>query len=317
MMLRTLFCHLLFSLSLLSSAWAHAEAKLKIIVSVDWEGEDLRSENLEAMQAFRQDFPEVPLQHFLNAAYYTKKGAQAAQTTQAIRSVLREGDEEGLHIHAWRSLIRASGVPFRTGPSFVGPEVDEANCGLDCGMDVALTAYTKDELRKVLQFSVKLLQKQGFQRAQSFRAGGWQADAKVLDALTEEGFTLDSSATYAPYLKKAWGDYQLYPLVGKLWPQIQPTSQPYRFEGSSGKSLTEVPNNGCLADYMTGTQMLAAFRSNAQLLNQTQETPVYLSIGFHQETAADWLPRLRSGLKLIKDYAAKHKIAYEFVVGPL
>lgn len=107
------------------SCWVNiaiGQGKVRIIVSVDWEGDDLQTGNLKAMKNFRRDFPEIPLQQFLNAAYYTKSGADATQVTKAIKSVLLPKDEHGLHIHAWRTLVESSGVNFHINPSFVADE---------------------------------------------------------------------------------------------------------------------------------------------------------------------------------------------------
>ena len=41
---------------------AAARGKVRIVVSVDWEGRDLQTQNLEAMQQFRHDYPKIPLQ---------------------------------------------------------------------------------------------------------------------------------------------------------------------------------------------------------------------------------------------------------------
>jgi hypothetical protein len=313
---KVLFSSFLFVLGGWSS-FAAAQGKLRIVVSVDWEGRELVEENLEAMKSFRNDFPEVPLQHFLNAAYYTKRDANAARITRSIRSVLRAGDEHGLHIHAWRSLVKAAGARFLTSPSFVDQDVDESQCGEDCGADVPLTTYTESELRKVIHKSVDILIAQGFDRPVSFRAGGWQANNTVLSALAAEGFTLDSSATYAEFLKEAWGEYNLYNFVGQLWPQTVPTSQPYVFTNRDGLKITELPNNGCLSDYMTGSAMLKVFTANAKNLAKNPQQDVYMSIGFHQETAAEYLPRLRSALKKFRTYAEANRVPYEFVVAPL
>jgi hypothetical protein len=312
------FFHTLFLifLSVFYGSSAFSQGKVRIVVSVDWEGRDLSEHNLAAMQDFRERFPTVPLQQFLNAAYYTKPQAYAADLTRSIKSVLRPGDEHGLHIHAWRSLVTAAGVRFRTGPSFVDQDVDVNWCGVDCGSDVSLTAYTKPELRKIIRKSVEILTAQGFNRPTSFRAGGWQADDTVLNALAEEGFALDSSATYAPYLEASWGAYNLYRFVAELWPTIIPNSQPYTYTSKTGHQILELPNNASLADYVTGSDMLNAFIAQARLLQASPQDDVYLSIGFHQETAAAYLPRLISALNQIHDYALMRDIPYEFVVAP-
>jgi len=135
--------------------------------------------------------------------------------------------------------------------------------------------------------------------------------------LAVEGFTLDSSATDAEFLKPSWGKYNLYGMVAKLWSQTKPTSQPYIYKTSSGLKILELPNNACLADYMTGLDMLKVFQSNAQLLKNNPRKDVYLSIGFHQETADEYLPRLREAIKLIRSDSKQNKIPIEFVTAPL
>ncbi len=296
---------------------ATAQGKVRIVVSVDWEGRDLQPQNLQAIRDFRRDYPNIPLQHFLNAAYYTKLEADAAKITKSIKSVLLPKDEHALHIHAWRRLVESSAVTFRTSPSFVMDGYLIADCAIDCGQEIALTGYTNAELRKIIAHSVEILQREKFNRPKSFRAGGWQADDNVLEALAAEGFTLDSSATDAEFLRKEWEKYNLYGFVAKLWSKTTPTSQPYIFTTTSGLKILELPNNACLSDYMMGADMLKVFQSNALLLKKNPKKDVYLSIGFHQETAAEYLPRLREAIRLIRSDSRRNKIPIEFVVAPL
>ncbi len=294
----------------------HAQGKVLIVVSVDWEGEDLQESNLKSIQDFRRDFADIPLQNFLNAAYYTKPRADAAQVTKAIKSILRPKDEQALHIHAWRSLVESSGVRFRTFPSMVMGEVNLAGCSFDCGHEVVLTAYTNQELRKIIARSVEILQREGFDRPKSFRAGGWQANDNMLEALVAEGFSLDSSATPAEFLKPQWEQYNLYGFVRKLWSKTNSISQPYIYQTSKGQKILELPNNGCLSDYMTGDDMLKVFQENASILKKNPGKDVYVSIGFHQETATEYLPRLREAIRLIRQYSRLKKIPIEFIVPP-
>lgn len=298
---------------LVSSVPLYAAGKVRIVVSVDWEGREIAPNNLEAMKAFRKDYPEIPIQHFLNAAYFTKKDADPKVLVENIRSVLKADDLQGLHIHAWRSLITASGVEFRKEPAFRGP-LDLEKCTPDCGHDVNLTAYSESEMRRVIRFSLDTLTKQGFDRATTFRAGAWQSDKKVFRALVAEGITQDASATDAEYLREKWGKSLLYPVVGKIWPNTQKTTQPYAIDLGDGKSIIELPNNGCLADYTNAEINLAAFQKNAELLKANPDKDVYLSIGFHQETAEKYLPGLRQGIDAIKTYAGEQKIPFEFIV---
>ncbi len=70
--------------------------RLQLLVTVDWEGRDLRDENLAAMQDLHVKFPQVKVINFLNAAYYTKSGAQKDDVTQRIQRGLGASDEKGL-----------------------------------------------------------------------------------------------------------------------------------------------------------------------------------------------------------------------------
>lgn len=314
---RSLFVLVALSLALVATSGdAAAQGRVRIVVSVDWEGSSLDRENLDAMAEFRADYPQVPLQHFLNAAYYTKPGANAGQVTRAIRSVLRPGDEHALHIHGWKSLVEATGVVYEGGPTFTNREYSASECAVDCGHGVTLRAYSTEELRSLIRYSADVLEDNGFNRARSFRAGGWQADDSVLSALAREGFTVDSSATDASFLREKWGRYNLYRWVRELWFGIRSTTQPYWITLSGNDRIIELPNNGNLADYMTAQQMLRVFLDNASNLRRDPSRSVYISFGFHQESAARYLPRLREALDLIERYADYYDIPYDFLVGP-
>ena len=113
-MLRKLFSQAILSFLLSGVLFA----KVYINVSVDWEGRDVSERNIKAMESFRDKFPHVPLLHFLNAAYFTKEGADNDTIKSLIRRVIKKDDELGLHIHAWKSLVKAAGVEYRFSPTW-------------------------------------------------------------------------------------------------------------------------------------------------------------------------------------------------------
>ncbi len=274
---------------------------VKVLVSVDWEGRDLQPHNLTAMQDFRRDFPNIALVQYLNAAYYTKPNADAKAITAAIRSTLRERDQLGLHIHGWKSLFERSGVTYRNAPSLrqggLGYSAEE--CKFDCGHVIALIGYKQDELSKVIACSRETLNRHGFGKAVHFRAGAWMTNQVVAEALTANGIATDSSAVPAEFLADQWGNTPLYSTVKDLWPGITPISQPYSIKTAHGP-LTEIPDNGCLSDYMTGEAMEKVLRANIDLANKRGKSQT-LMIGFHQETAANYLPNLRNFLKRVAE----------------
>jgi hypothetical protein len=272
---------------------------LQLVISVDWEGMQISESNLAVMESFRDDFPEVPITHFLNAAYFTKPDADGAQIVEQTRRVLRDHDELGLHIHGWQSLFEASGVTFRTTPTFWG---SVSGCEYDCGHQVAISAYSTEELRRVIAFSLDELESHGFGRATSFRSGGWMGRANVLEALAAEGIERDNSAVATVFFDdEAWQVENLYAWLTELWAGITRTSQPYRVTTPAGEIL-EIPDNGALADYVTGDEMLEVYQACLAYKRAHPQEHVTLNFGFHHETAQSYVGRVEDGLRKI--YAA-------------
>lgn len=269
-----------------------------ITVSVDWEGMSLEEKNLLAMESLRRDYPRVPFTHFLNAAYYTKKGAVPATVTAQVRRTVKPGDEMGLHVHPWRTLVEAAGVPFRAEPTFwqKGAKATEFPDG-DAGHDVELPAYSVDELRKIVRESKRVLAENGFALGTSFRAGGWLADAKVLEAIRAEGFLVDSSAVDASWHERLEG-LPIRDRIRETWPKTTPTSTPETIETKAGAVL-EMPNTAALADYVTARQMIENVEQALELARRDPLRPRFVHVGFHQETAAEFSPRVVAALTAI------------------
>ena len=291
--------------------------EVRVVLSVDWEGRELDDKNLEAMIAFREEFKEAATLHFLNAAYFTKKNANPELVRKKIVSVLRKGDEHGLHIHGWKSLFEKSDVSYRYRPSWMYEKpVPPVSDGPDCGHDVPISSYSVSELRSVIQYSLDVFKKYDFSRPFGFRAGGWMATKEVLEAIQKEGFLFDSSAVPSIFLKDKRKVPILHDWLESLWPDITQTTQPYMIlEGPN--PLWEIPDNGCLADYMTGDEMFWVFKQNWEALKdkKLKDNTITVSLGYHQETAAKYLPRLSDGLKKISKFCKREGISWRF--GPL
>lgn len=287
--------------------------ELVLVVSVDWEGRDLAEQNLAAMEAFRARFPKIPLTQFLNAAYYTKPGAVAATVTERVRRGLGSQDELGLHIHGWKQLFEAAGVTFRTAPSVWGEgQPLSGDCAFDCGHEVAISGYTEDELRKVIRFSVDTLAAHGFGRAQSFRCGAWMARENVRGALAAEGITRDGSAVHTPWLEPKLGFAPVYGWLDEMWAGTTATAQPYVLETAHGP-LLEIPDNGALADYTTPADLAKLFEENLAFARSQDPPRSVVNVGFHEESAARFLPDLVVGLEALYARAASEG----FVVTPV
>lgn len=309
------FC---FSSQSLASPSAATELEIKLYLTVDWEGVDFRTPILDAsdilpLQAFRAAFPQYPMIHYLNAAYYTNGSLSDREVTQRIRRVLLPGDQIGLHIHPWESLTSASGVPFRSSPSYFDfpetPNRGTANKKFPHGHrggDVPLWAYAKKEIRALIRYSIRKLQEQGFSSITSFRAGGWQTDHRVLDVLAEMGFQTESSPMAQELVARLYPNTSLAANVKKLWPGITPTSQPFQVVTDSNQTVTLVPNNAGLADYVDAQKFREILWQNVHEAKKRGKKTVHLVYGFHLETAAEYLPRVRQAILSLEAEARKH-----------
>jgi hypothetical protein len=277
-----------------------------VIVTVDWEGEELTRQNLEMFARIRRNFAEVPLVQYLNAAYFTKPAVDQTAVKKEIDAVLRTDDQLGLHIHGWKSLFTQAGVTFRTEPSWE-PNLDYStmkNCDYDCGHEIPITAYTEDELRKVIQTSRQILAAQGYENLRQFRAGGWMSSEALLTALAKEGFQSDSSAVPSPFLAGELADSPLLRWVKRLWPSTTPLSQPYIIKKVENAALTEFPDNGALADYMKASEMLSVVKANLNELKSGETR--YVVVGFHTETVFDYYSEITAFLKEMRAIMARN-----------
>lgn len=281
--------------------------EMQLFISVDWEGVELEEGNIRDFERFRRRFPKVPITQFLNAAYYTKPRARASSINRQVRRTLLDIDELGLHLHGWKMLFESAGVRYRSRPVFSGRVfVDKVG---DAGLNVDIGAYTTPELRKVIAHSIKILEKNGFGRAKSFRAGGWMSRPSVREALTAEGIVRDTSDVATRFLVDELGfSAPLYRWLSReLWPNTTSSSQPYYMKTEHGP-LLQIPDNGALADYVTGEEMLEVYKACLAYKRKNPEEHVTMSFGFHTESATRFLPRLARGLQLIYAQAKKDKI---------
>ena len=299
---------LLVSLHLISAV--HAEEALlapevRYIPTVDWEGTTLKKENLEAMRKFREVRPNIHFVHFLNAAYFTKKGIDPEDIAKRIQSVLLPGDELGLHIHSWQSLVEAAGVKYKSGPTYEGDPISrnaifEGDI-VDRGHDVPLSDYSTDEIRKIVRKSIEILNKNGFKNIKSFRTGGWLGAPHVLAAIAAEGITVDSSLL--PINLKI--EFPIAEPLRKMSIEVARntnfTTQPFEIPTPFG-AVKEFPNSAGMADYVNVDGILSMFKANFQEMLRTGATGMHFNLGFHQETANIYLYKIGLAIDDMQEY---------------
>ncbi|MBA3395934.1 MAG: hypothetical protein H0T89_25105 [Deltaproteobacteria bacterium] len=281
---------------------AAAKGRIIVAVTIDWEGAVLDDDALDALDALRDTLGPTPITHFVSAAYFTKQPPDATASA-AIRQAVRPGDELAVHLHAWRSLAKASEIEPKLAPSFLTgtDKLLEFPDG-DVGFDVDVDAYSVADLRALLRTSRKLLEAAGTV-SKSFRAGGYLGTPKMLQAIRDEGYRVDSSATDHRQLDLST-DEVLARRVAEIWPKIDVTSQPFLVPGP-GRPLVEIPI-AAFADDATAVEMVAVFDAAHARLRKEPTRDVFVVLGFHQETATEFASRIAEVVAAVR---ARREIA--------
>jgi hypothetical protein len=268
-----------------------------VSLTIDWEGAFLSPDGLDAIDELRRGLGAVPLTHFVSAAYFTKDKPDPAAAETLARSIV-PGDELALHLHAWRSLAKAAGIEPKLSPSFLtGTDKLLDFPDGDVGFDVDLDAYGVPDLRALLRTSRRLLEQTHVSISKTFRAGGYLGTPKVLQALREEGFTVDSSATDHRQLDELKEEV-LPKRIQEIWPRVETGSQPWFVEGTGG-ALLEMPV-AAFTDYAGAAEIAGIIEAAWARLQKEPTRDVFVVLGFHQETADDFGKRLGEAIAKVR-----------------
>jgi hypothetical protein len=268
-----------------------------VALTIDWEGAYISIDGLDAMDELRRALGPAPITHFVSAGYFTKERPDPTAAA-SIREAIRDGDELAVHLHAWRSLAKASGLTPKLAPSFLTgtDKLLEFEDG-DVGFDTDLDAYGVPELRALLRTSRRLLEQTRVPISKSFRAGGYLGTPKVLQAIREEGFTVDSSATDHRQLDER-KDEVLPKRIAAIWPGVSTATQPWLVDARGGPVL-ELPV-AAFADYASAAEITAVLEEAHARLSQAPGRDVFVVLGFHQETADEFGVRVREGIEMAR-----------------
>jgi hypothetical protein len=224
-----------------------------------------------------------------------------------ISRAVRKGDELALHLHAWKSLALAGGLPPKLAPSYLTgtDKLLEFEDG-DVGFDTDLDAYSVPELRVLLRTSRLLLEPTHIRVSRSFRAGAYLGTPKVLQAIREEGFTVDSSATDARQLEEPTAD-ALPRRVKAIWPGVDSTTQPWLVRAQGGGSsaaagsteLLEIPV-AALADHASTEEMVAIVEAAYARLQKDPGRDVFVVLELELEIAHDYGGRIGDAVEKLR-----------------
>lgn len=279
-----------------SSEPAHGQGRIVVAISIDWEGAYFSPDGLDAMDALRDQIPGAPITHFVCAAYFSKEHPDSTALV-SLRSAVQPGDELAMHLHGWKSLAVAAKLEPKLSPSFLSGTEQLLEFEDDRGFDTDLDVYSVSELRALLRTSRRLLEPVGIPISTTFRAGGYLGTPKMLQAIFEEGYTVDSSATDHRQLEEQQ-DGVLPERIHELWPKIDASAAPYAIEVTGGE-LLELPI-AAIADYATSKEITALFDQALARVKADPTRDAIVVLGFHQETAQEFAPRLVEALTSVR-----------------
>lgn len=268
------------------------EGRVVVAVSVDWEGAELNPDGLDAIDFLRKRVPG-PMTHFVSAAYFTKTEPEPVLATLA--EMVKPADELAIHLHAWSSLAKASGLEARTSPSLMtgGPETEDYDG--DTGYETDLDVYDIAELRALLRTSRKLLEQTKRPVSRSFRAGGFLGTPKMFAAIRSEGFTTDSSAL--DHRQIDLDDPTFSERVAGIWPTVDANTQPFMVG-----NVVEIPVTA-FADFTDAAEVTKMIDDAYARLAAAPTKDQFVVFSFNLETAATLAGRIGEGVEKAR---AKH-----------
>lgn len=280
----------LFAALLLAACSQPTRGEIVAVVTIDWEGAYVSLDSLDAIDALRAAHRDVRVTHFVSAAYFTK--AEPIDDIMAtLREAVRPDDELAVHVHAWTSLARAAGVAPRESPSYLTGTDALTPFEGDRGLDVDLDAYTAPELRAIVRKTRDLLAAVG-PVSTAFRAGGYLGTPRVLQAIRDEGFTIDSSAIDHRRVVRTATHAAFGERLAEIWPRVEATTQPFAI-ALRGSSLTELPI-AAVVDHATPAELAGVFDHAAAIAADGRDA--YVVLALHHESADEHAARLQAVL---------------------
>jgi hypothetical protein len=275
--------------------------EIQLLVSVAWDGPNVNEYNLQSFKSFRDKFSNIPVSHFVSPSYFTS--TQTAYNKSVIQSLYRLGDQIGLAVAPWKSVVTGAGVAFRSTPTFWGPTLTQTACSSDCGGEVPLNVYTPQEVRSILSNSIKVMDQQGFKDLKGMQITGWMATPEIIAAANDIGIEYDFSMVTPSLLSEQLREFPIFSWVNKLWPNADVLSQPGILPSHSQR-VTEVPQSMASLDYVTVEQMSLFLE---RFVASESKNPLTYHIALNADSIHMTLPKLELVLQNVFKQASEGK----------
>jgi|GEM_PF-3339755 len=301
------------SLLLFISPFAHAEPTVTVQVTVYWEGRELKEPNVDALMLLRKNFPAIPLTHLVNPAYFLDE-AKDTDNLQSLQRVVQTDDEVGLYLAPIEALVRHAGIILKLQPSFWG-YIDEGEvCENDCGLDVPLTVYNREEVLSLFFSAQTVMQKAGFIGMKSFAVRGWMEAPFVTQLASAFGYQVDLSPIDPNLIVPKLREFPISSWVAHRWGELI-NADPEALQRFSQVDplVRKLPQMGGVLELTDQREILARFDRS---LKDRREHPLFnqaFTLGISAETAFQSWPKLRMILQRMQERAKAQNFAVKFV----
>lgn len=278
-----------------------------IDVTVHWEGRDLHAPNVDALERMRKTYPDIPVTHFVNPVYFLDE-AKATENLNAMQRVFGNQDEVGLYLAPVENLVKEAGVILKLAPSFWGYADEGEICENDCGLDVPLTVYTREETLKILSAAHRTLVQAGFTNPKSFTVRGWMEAPFLTQLAGSFGYRFDLSPIDPSLVTPKLREFPLSAWVAERWGMlVKPNAETLETLGSH-PLVRPVPQRGGIMELNEQREIVARFEKQVK---EGKGDEVF-TLALSAEAAFQSWPKLRVVLQSLQEKAKKQGITLRF-----
>ncbi|WP_141736017.1 hypothetical protein [Oligoflexus tunisiensis] len=303
----------LWTMGLLSavscSSWtAFSASTLTIDVTVHWEGRELLAPNLDALERLRKAFPDIPVTHFVNPTYFLDE-TKAAGNVLAMHKIFAAHDEVGLYLVPMEPLVKKAGVILKLEPTFWGYLDEGELCRDDCGLDVPLTVYTREETLKLLAVAQRTLHAAGFTALKSFTVRGWMGAPYITELAAAFGYRFEMTPVDPGLVTPKLGEFPISAWVQQSWSVLaRADAATVQKLSTHHPTVRAVPQRGGIVELNDPQEILARFDRQVK----EERTDEVFTLALSAESAFLSWPKLRAILKSLQERAKKQKVTLHF-----
>ena len=250
----------------------------------------MAANDLDALRNLTKNHPEMRWTHLYNPVAYTTPTPLREQMEDYVKESRDEhGAEIGVHLHMYRTFVESAGVEYRIRPSV---SAKQARGSSDpSGYSVPMSAYSGDEISKMLEFTRAKFRKQGLGVPKTFCAGFYTTSLELQKRIVTAGYTasaaafppgIEIGAQYAP----SWQDLSgwdksvsvrsaPYRVAQKT---ILPTGSAPFIKAADGQPLVEIPQNAKIDWMVSAGDMKRIIGLHVDKAKAGQSTAVCLAI---------------------------------------